>query len=637
MSLPSVLVPKDRFTALDTIAVAREIRAAGRIRFDKAYDVPNGGIAASFRVPGSGRRELVIAPGRFASFLSDRGERIEELGRMALALRRLLSGAVVTDVDDPAGERYLSIRLTRSDVPEPIVLGAELFGAGNLVVVRGDKVAAVLHARAWAHRVLRVGATFAPPPRRRDPFAASVAELEQQLEGSRTDRTTTLAARLAFGGPLAEELLVRAHLDGAAPAPTEPRKAASALHKAIAELLAEVGESPKGYLYTEKESFVDVTPFRSARLGTREGMLEEVLPTFSEAAHRYFTSLAVETAPHVESPAELRRSELTRLLERQAAAVAELEGTATALVATADLLYRHFVEVEERLRSAAEPTGADAALTLELEGRTVEIPRARSVKEAAKALFDDSKRIRAKLEGARAALASTARTLESSVPIPPPPAPGRRTEGPPDRARRLWFEKFRWFVSSEGVLVIAGRDAASNDLVVRRYLHERDLYVHAEIHGAPSVIVRNPPNAASPVGPTTLAEAAQFGVAFSKAWRAGLASGEAFWVRADQVTKAGASGEFVPRGAFVIHGTKTILGDLPLELAIGTLDYEGRALWSVAPPAALRARGAVRFLLRPGEERDRNAREVELAGALGLSRDRLQSLLPAGGLEIRRA
>ncbi|HZY70564.1 MAG TPA: ribosome rescue protein RqcH [Thermoplasmata archaeon] len=636
MSLPAVLVPKDRFTALDTAAVAREIRAAGRIRFDKAYDVPNGGIAASFRVPGSGRRELVILPGRFAAFLSDRGERIEELGRMALALRRLLSGAVVTDVDEPAGERYLSIRLTRSDVPEPVVLGAELFGAGNLVVVRGDRVAAVLHAKTWAHRILRIGATFAPPPRRRDPFAASVAELEQQLEGSRTDRATTLAARLAFGGHLAEELLARAHLDGAVPAPTEPRKAASALHKAIAELLAEVGESPKGYLYAEKDVYVDVTPFRSTRLGARDGMVEEVRPTFSEAAHRYFTSLAVETAPPVASPAELRRSELTRLLERQSTAVAELESNATTLVATADLLYRHFAEAEERLRSAAEATPADGPLTVELEGRTLEIPRAGSVKEAAKELFDESKRIRAKLEGARLALANTTRTLESSAPIPPPRTGGRRTQAETDRARRLWFEKFRWFVSSEGVLVIAGRDAASNDLVVRRYLHDRDLYVHAEIHGAPSVVVRNPLNATSPVGPATLAEAAQFGVAYSKAWRAGLASGEAFWVRADQVSKAGASGEFVPRGAFVIHGTKTILRDLPLELAIGTVDYEGRELWSVAPPAAVRSRGEIRFLLRPGEERDRNAREVELAGALGLSRDRLQSLLPAGGLEIRR-
>jgi predicted ribosome quality control (RQC) complex YloA/Tae2 family protein len=31
-----------------------------------------------------------------------------------------------------------------------------------------------------------------------------------------------------------------------------------------------------------------------------------------------------------------------------------------------------------------------------------------------------------------------------------------------------WFEKFLWFVSTEGYLVIAGRDAQQNELLVRR-------------------------------------------------------------------------------------------------------------------------------------------------------------------------
>ena len=34
----------------------------------------------------------------------------------------------------------------------------------------------------------------------------------------------------------------------------------------------------------------------------------------------------------------------------------------------------------------------------------------------------------------------------------------------------LWFEKFNWFVSSENYLVISGRDAQQNELIVKRYL-----------------------------------------------------------------------------------------------------------------------------------------------------------------------
>lgn len=31
-----------------------------------------------------------------------------------------------------------------------------------------------------------------------------------------------------------------------------------------------------------------------------------------------------------------------------------------------------------------------------------------------------------------------------------------------------WFEKFLWFVTTEGYLVLAGRDAQQNEILVRR-------------------------------------------------------------------------------------------------------------------------------------------------------------------------
>ena len=55
----------------------------------------------------------------------------------------------------------------------------------------------------------------------------------------------------------------------------------------------------------------------------------------------------------------------------------------------------------------------------------------------------------------------------------------------------MWFEKFNWFVSSENYLVIAGRDGQQNETLVRRYLRAGDVYVHADIHGASSVIIKN--------------------------------------------------------------------------------------------------------------------------------------------------
>ncbi|EQD44195.1 protein containing DUF814, partial [mine drainage metagenome] len=155
-------------------------------------------------------------------------------------------------------------------------------------------------------------------------------------------------------------------------------------------------------------------------------------------------------------------------------------------------------------------------------------------------------------------------------------------------------------------------------------------------HGAASVVVKRPAPGLPGFTEATVREAGQWAVAFSKAWRAGHASASAFWVRPEQVSKSAASGEFVPRGAWMIHGTKNFLKDLPLELALGPIRYEAEERWVVAPETALRARGTVRAILRPGEERERPALEATLARDLGISRSLLQSLVPAGGLTVRR-
>ncbi|KAL0367831.1 UNVERIFIED_CONTAM: Nuclear export mediator factor NEMF [Sesamum radiatum] len=54
-----------------------------------------------------------------------------------------------------------------------------------------------------------------------------------------------------------------------------------------------------------------------------------------------------------------------------------------------------------------------------------------------------------------------------------------------------WFEKFNWFISSENYLVISGRDAQQNEMIVKRYMSKGDLYVHADLHGASSTVIKN--------------------------------------------------------------------------------------------------------------------------------------------------
>ncbi|MGI0070773.1 MAG: ribosome rescue protein RqcH [Thermoplasmata archaeon] len=632
--MASAPTPKDRFTSLDTLALVREIRALSGARVDKVYDLPGGGWSLSFRVPGQGRRELALVPGRYAALTTGGAEHGEELTPLAKELRRLLAGAGLRGASEPLGERYLELHLGRGDDPEEIRVALEMFGTGNLIVAHGDKIVAVAQVRRFAHRQVRIGAEYTRPPVRVDPWTVSRGGLEAELARSRNDLASTLAARLSFGGPVAEELIVRAGLEGAEPATARPTVAAERLHAAVTELLREVGDRPRGFLYLREGVAVDATPYPSRRWDAPPEVEVAERPSFSVAAQEYFATLVVVPPSEEDVEATRRAKEIERLREQQTAAIASLTEAVRSLQESAEAIFAHYPEAEAEIEKARATGQDDPKVETTLGERAVVLRVDRTPRESAQELFEDAKRLQSKLAGARVALAETeARALA------PAARAARAVRTPSEEPRRKkphWFERFRWFISSEGAVVIAGRDASSNDLVVRKNLKAGDRYVHADLHGAASVIVKHPAPGEAAITEATLREAGQWAVVFSKAWRAGLASASAFWAEPEQVSKSAASGEFVARGSWAIHGTKHVLRDLPTELGIGTIDYDGESLWTAAPPSAIRARGVLRVVLVPGVERDRAATEVTLVAELGLARTRLQGLLPAGGIEVRR-
>lgn len=132
----------------------------------------------------------------------------------------------------------------------------------------------------------------------------------------------------------------------------------------------------------------------------------------------------------------------------------------------------------------------------------------------------------------------------------------------------LWFERFLWCITSEGLVVVAGRNAQDNEQLVKRYLRPQDAYVHAEIHGAATVILRNPshdPAASDKLPALSLSQAGQFCVCLSSAWASHTPT-SAWWVHASQVSKTAPTGEYLPTGSFMIRGKKNMLPPVRLEL-----------------------------------------------------------------------
>lgn len=137
--------------------------------------------------------------------------------------------------------------------------------------------------------------------------------------------------------------------------------------------------------------------------------------------------------------------------------------------------------------------------------------------------------------------------------------------------RQLWFEKFHYFISSEGYLVLGGKDAQQNEILYKRHLTKGDLYVHADLHGAASVIVKNKPgHLDDPIPPSTLSQAGSFAVSTSSAWDS-KAVMSAWWVRLEQVSKTASTGEYLTMGSFSIRGEKNFLPPANLLLGFGVL------------------------------------------------------------------
>lgn len=216
---------------------------------------------------------------------------------------------------------------------------------------------------------------------------------------------------------------------------------------------------------------------------------------------------------------------------------------------------------------------------------------------------------------------------------------------------KQWYERYRWFVTSDGYLVIGGRDASSNSAIIRKYMTENDIIFHAEIHGSPFFLVKNVNNQEKQDS-SYVEEAAQATVSFSRAWKDGLSSGDAYWVFPNQVKKGAPTGQFLPKGSFVIEGKRNFCRGIELKLSIGLVQIEKKYSIVCGPLNAVRKRSLVFTSLLPGGTDPMNlAKKVksEFVRAISefdqslaeyckkISLDEFIRMLPTGQSKIERA
>lgn len=251
----------------------------------------------------------------------------------------------------------------------------------------------------------------------------------------------------------------------------------------------------------------------------------------------------------------------------------------------------------------------------------IELSARKSINENAAIYFERAKHYRSKADGARNAIEDTERKLQylDVLIAEKKAALEMRKSMVKVRREKLWYEKFRYFTTSDGFLVLAGTDAKQNEILVSRHLEDGDLFMHADIHGAPATIIKKGQQAPE----RSLEEAAQFSGSYSSAWKNGLSSVDVYAVKPEQVSKH-SHGESVPKGGFMIKGEKKYFRSMKLGLRIGVRD----GILTVEPE--MKPSEDLKIMLKPGGAKEKGTVAKELHKKLAHDQDELLQTLPSG-------
>lgn len=628
---------KRSLSSFDITAAVADLQAVVGGFLDKVYHPTPDKLVLGVRVPGEGKAFIHFVAGQWLYISNESGEMPQEPSSFARMLRKNISNSRIVSVAQQGFDRIAVIGFEKGDRYDLIL---ELFGKGNAVLVKEGVIVQPLTSHTWKHRDVRARKPFSFPPPIPDPMAISLEDLTAIFRGSDSDTVRTVATKLNIGGRYSEEVCERAGLDRSRPAKDLGTEELSRLMETIRGLIDEVRASRQGLVVTKNGEILDVVP---SKLMVYKDHPSEEFPSFSEAVESYVmrSPEPLRGAPDKSGDEELDR--LRRTLAQQEEAAIGFQRESLEAQRTGDSLFANYSDVAHVLMTAKdllsqskdlnEMTGFVSfdkkrkLLVVNVPSGTYELDVNGTVESNAQRYYESGKKMKAKLEGLLPALEGTRAAMAAHDKTRAAERVKKKAGAKP--TKRFWFERYRWFVSSEGAMVLGGKDARTNDMLVKKHLEPGDRYAHADIHGAPSVVVKMKEG----IGELTLVEACQFAVATSKAWNAKIGSSVGYWVLPEQVSKTPQSGEYLARGAFVIRGKRNYSPKAEIRLAIGEVELEGERKIMCGPESAVRARGSRLVVIRPGEL-DKNLFAGLLAAEFGVPIEEVQSVLPPGDVDL---
>ncbi len=512
------------------------------------------------------------------------------------SLRKFLKNRKIISVSQYKFDRIIIIELSsfNSDSWKFVI---ELFNKGNYILLNEYNVIKIAKSyKKFRDRDILANREYSFPLSRGESFLLLKEEdFLDLISNAEGEIVRVLANLISFSGLYSEEICFRANVEKSKNVKDLNMNEKKELFNNFKILRNEIlfGEIKAHIVYDEERNPIHVFPIE---LELFKDFEKEYFDSFNKAVDKFYSRLdSQDLKQPYDAKINQKLVEQEKILKRQSEYLKELKEEKIKYYEYGDFIYTNlnalerlfgvikgarnkgynYYEISDILKEAKENNIDDLELFLKINPRTkkifvnvnkteVKLDLMKSVGENANIFYNRGKKIEKKIIGTLKAISETEEQIENlkdeklqldekvEVLIKPP--------------KKKWFEKYRWFISSEQFLVIGGKDASSNEAIFKKHLDTHDIVLHTNFPGSPLLIIKNLKNDIIPEN--TIKEAAEFVASYSRAWKENWGVIDVFYVKPEQVSKSPPSGEFLPKGSFMISGKKNFIKNTKTQLAI---------------------------------------------------------------------
>ena len=621
---------KDTMTSFDVAAVTHEINELVEgAHVAKIYQIGMQTLLLRLRKPNMPKIQLLIEAGKRIHLTSYAHETPQKPSAFCMSLRKYLDNGVVKEVRQHEFERIAVIEVSTRQGDFQLI--TELFGGGNVILVDPeDKILQAMTYKRMRDRNILRGEPFQHPPERGlNPLKLSRQDFLEIKKLEETEIVRALTKFLSISGAYAEEILLRAEVNKKTKCGSLTEPELDNIFDQFQNIISliETGTMEPRIVSAENSVWIDVTPVPLKKYSQFD---QKEYRTFNSALDEYYTKITdVERGDEATGDVENEVARYKRMLQMQEKALETLKEPITKNKNIGDLIYLHFGDLQSLLQKvmekkrggksweeitaiieagkktkshpdvyfhALEP--ANQVLHVSVDNNVFSLNLRNSIQANADTYYSQSKKAEKKLRGAEKTVEETRTKIEEAkkqVTV------AKAAQKPLAKRKKMeWFEKYRWFRSSDGFLVIGGRDATTNEILIKKRMEPDDIVFHAEIVGAPFVLIKTEGKTASE---QTINEAAQLAASYSRGWKEMLSAINVYWIHPDQVSKSPPSGQSLPKGAFMIRGTKNFVRGVPLRVAVGVKTDDDAIMIIGGPVEAIAQQTSAYVEIVPGDQK----------------------------------